>query len=266
VSQDNSLLVDRDGALCTLTINRPEKLNALSPACLHKISEIMKELSEDNVTRVVVIRGSGDAAFSAGFDIASLPAGTVPAPEDPAAGEDILSSAIESIQDFPYPVIAMVSGYAYGAGCALAAACDIRVAAQNVRMGMHIAKRGIVASCDAYRLFLKVIGFSHTLEMFLTGRAYDSRRCLEMGLVNYVVENDRLESFTHDLTHELLENAPLSLRGTKRILNKIAAYEAPPAEIIEECRRLQAEAMQSEDIKESTDAFRKKRKPRFKGR
>ena len=266
MSQDNSLLMSRDRALCTLTINRPEKLNALSPACLRKISETMKELSEDSVTRVVVIRGSGDAAFSAGFDIAVLPSGTDPASGDPAAGEDLLSYAIESIRAFPYPVIAMVSGHAYGAGCALAAACDIRVAARNVRMGMHIAKRGIVASCDAYRLFLKVIGFSHTLEMFLTGRTYDRRRCFEMGLVNYVVEDDRLESFTRDLTHELLETAPLSLRGTKRILNKIAAYEAPPAEIIEECRKLQAEAMQSEDIKESTDAFREKRKPRFKGR
>jgi enoyl-CoA hydratase/carnithine racemase len=266
VSQDNSLLASRDGALCTLTINRPERRNALSSECLLKISETMKDLSADTVTRVVVICGSGDAAFSAGFDIASLPAGTVPAPEDSTAGEDLLSDAIESIQAFPYPVIAMMSGYAYGAGCSLAAACDIRVAARNVRIGMPIAKRGIVATYSSYRVLLKVIGFSHTLEMFLTGRAYDSQRCLEMGLVNYVVESDQLKSFTRDLTHELLGNAPLSLRGTKRILNKIAAHEAQPAEIIDECRALRVEAMQSEDIKESTDAFREKRKPRFKGR
>ncbi len=265
MSQDNSLLVSREGALCTLTINRPEKRNALSPECLRKISETMRALSEDNMTRVVVIRGSGDAAFSAGLDIASLPAGTVPVSEDPAAGEDLLFRAIESIQAFPYPVIAMMSGYAYGAGCALAAGCDIRVAAQNVGMEMSVAKRGAVASLNIYRLFLKVIGFSHTLEMFLTGRTCDSRRCREMGLVNYVVENDQLERFTRDLANELLENAPLSLRGTKRILNKIAEHELPAAEIIEECRRLQAEAKQSEDMKESTDAFRERRKPRFKG-
>lgn len=266
MSQDNSLLVSRDGALCILTINRPEKLNALSPECLHKISETMKEISEDNVTRVVVIRGSGDAAFSAGFDIASLPAGAVPAPEDPAAGEDLLSGAIESIQAFPYPVIAMISGYAYGAGCELAAACDIRLAAQNVRMGVPIAKRGIVAPYNSYSALLKVIGFTHTLEMFLTGRTYHSQRCQEIGLVNYVVENDQLENFTRELASELLENAPLSLRGTKRILSKIAAHDTPSAEIIDECRALREESMQSEDIKESTDAFREKRKPQFKGR
>jgi len=262
---DNELLISREGPTCTIIINRPEKLNALSPDCLLKIADTLRELSEDDAVHSVVIRGSGNVAFSAGYDIATLPTNASLDSTKPMTEESPLNLAIQSIQAFPYPVIAMINGYAYGAGCALAISCDIRVAGRHARMGMHIAKRGIVATHSGYRLFLKVIGFSHTLDMFLTGRTYDSQRCLDMALVNYVVESDQLDSFTYNLARELSENAPLSLRGTKFILNKITEYPILSDEIVKEFHALQIEAITSEDMKESKRAFREKRKPKFKG-
>ena len=258
------LLVDIDGPACTITINRPEKLNALSPDCLQRLSETLGELAENNMVRSVIICGSGNKAFSSGYDITALSTNsstdrTVPSAEHP------LNQAIRSIVSFPYPVIAMISGYAYGAGCTLALSCDIRVAAKNARMGMHAAKRGIVPHLDELRLFVKVIGFSHALEMFQTGRTYDSQRCFDMGLVNYMVEDDQLHSFTNDLARELAENSPLSLRGTKLLLNKIAQSQVLPEGVMKEADELLIESINSEDKKESVRAFKEKRKPKFQG-
>ena len=261
---NKELLVDTDGPVCTITINRPEKLNALSPYCLQRLSETLGELAENNVVRSVIICGSGNKAFSSGYDITALSTNTSTNRTAPLADHP-LDQAIRSIVSFPYPVIAMISGYAYGAGCTLALSCDIRIAAKNARMGMHAAKRGIVPHLDELGLFLKVIGFSHALEMFQTGRTYDSQRCFDMGLVNYMVEDDQLRSFTNELASELAENAPLSLRGTKLILNKIHQFQALPEEIVREAHELQIESINSEDKKESIRAFKEKRKPKFQG-
>ncbi len=262
MKSDNELLVNREGPICTITINRPEKLNALSPNCLIKMSKILNELSEDAKVRSVVICGAGSKSFSSGYDIEAL-----------SVSETIKTNksrpidlAIQSILAFPYPIIAMINGYAYGAGCTIALSCDIRVASRNARIGMQNAKRGLVPSLDELSLFIRIIGFSRTLEIFQTGRTYDSQQCLEMNLVNYVVDNDKLKSFTYDLAKELSENAPLALRGTKIILNEIRYYPILPEEIVNKAQSLRVAANNSEDKEESIRAFREKRKPRFKGR
>ena len=177
-----------------------------------------------------------------------------------------LDLAIESIRAFPFPVIAMLNGYAYGGGCELAVCCDIRVAADHARMGIPAAKRGLVYRYNGLRLLLPILGFSRTLEFLLTGRFYDSQQCLEMGLVNYVVSSDRLEAFTYELAGEMTENAPLSLKGTKFILYNIVQYPILPQELIEKFNSLRIQSLCSEDVQEATKAFKQKRKPRFKGR
>ena len=262
----SELLINREGPICTITISRPEKRNALTPDCLYGMAEVLGEVSEEGNVRSVVIRGSGDKAFSSGYDVTALPTKQSHERMVKFAERPPIEHAIQAIRDFPYPVIAMINGYAYGGGCELAIACDIRIAARHARMGMPPAKLGMVYRYRGYRLFLTVLGFSRTLEIFLTGRYYESQQCLEMGLVNQVVDGDRLEPVTNELAREMGENAPLSLRGTKSILNTIARYPILPREQVEEFDSLRDEALQSRDFEEGKRAFREKRKPQFEGR
>jgi len=266
MSKGDELLIKADGSIFTLTINRIEKRNALSPDCLLKMAETLNYLGKEEKVCTVVIRGSGDQAFSSGYDITAIPEQVPPELEETLKKTSPLDLTLGTIQSFPYPVIAMINGYAYGAGCELAIACDMRIAATHTRMGMPPAKLGLVYPYSGYRRFLSVLGFSHALELFLTGRYYDSQRCLEMGLVNYVAPAGQLESFTYELATELTENAPLSLRGTKFILNKLAEYPVLKPEEEETIRSLFTQSLQSEDAEEGKQAFRERRKPRFKGR
>lgn len=260
------LLVQREGRICTLVINRPEKRNFLVPEFLLKMADVIEELSKEGSVRVLVIRGAGDKVFSAGYDISALP--TTPSPDMEVSLKETppLEKALLSIRDFPYPVIAMLNGHAFGGGCELAIACDIRIAAQRTKMGMPPAKLGLVYPYQGYRRFLTVLGFARTLEIFLTGRSYDSQSCLTMGLVNYVVDDADIEEFTYDLAGDLADNAPLSLRGTKSALYKIAEYPILKRDDEDALRALFIQSLQSEDIKEGKRAFMEKRKPHFKGR
>jgi enoyl-CoA hydratase/carnithine racemase len=249
-----------------MTIHRPEKRNALSPDCLQEMTEIFRNLSEKDEIRTVVIRGSGEEAFSSGYDVTALPTGSAVGQNLVAAAESPLDLAVQAIRTFPYPVIAMINGYAYGGGCELAVSCDIRIAADNVRMGVPAAKLGVVYRPGGLRLFLTVIGFSRTLEILLTGRSYDSESCLRMGLVNHVVPMGGLETFTYGMAREIAENAPLSIKGTKFAMNQIVKYPLLPKELEDTLSSLRREAFQSEDIEEGKRALREKRKPRFIGR
>ncbi len=266
MEKEPELLVRREGALCTLILNRPEKRNLLTPEALLKVAETLKALASEGSVLAVVLRGAGDRAFCAGYDISALPAGPPPHMEKALREKPPLEQALEAIRDFPYPVIAMLNGDAYGGGCELAVSCDIRIAAKRVKMGMPPPKIGLVYPYPGYRRFLTVLGFTRTLEIFLTGRRYPSEQCLQMGLVNYVVEDAEIEAFTYDMAREITENAPISLRGSKLALYKIARYPILEKEEEEEIRALFLQSLKSEDLREGQKAFMEKRKPRFKGR
>jgi len=263
MEQEPGLIVDRAASTVTLTINNPEKRNALTPACLLEIEQTFDELAGDDTVRAVVLRGAGDKAFSAGADIMAMPVkGEAVAPESRATP----TRALKAIQRFPYPVVAMLYGYTLGAGCILAMGCDIRIAAENVRMGVPTSRMGLLPDFRTLKRFLTVLGYGPALEIFLTGRSYDSSECLAMGLVSRVVETERLESVTQDLVGDIAKCAPLSLKGTKFILSRIAANPAPSAEDFEAFRALGLEAVRSDDHEEAKRAFREKRAPRFTGR
>jgi len=266
MKDESTLLVKIEGRICTLVINRPQKRNLLTSTCLYRMAEVFKDLSREGTVRAVIIRGAGEHAFSAGYDISSLP---IKPSSDKVVSSNTtspLETALQAIRRFPYPVIAMINGVAFGGGCELAIGCDIRIAATRTKMGMTAVKLGIAYRYTGYRRFLTVLGFSRTLEIFLTGRKYDSQSCLLMGLVNYVTENDKIESYVHDLAGEISENAPLSLQCTKSTLYKIAEYPVLHETEEEKLRALFFRSMQSEDIKEGKQAFLEKRQPHFKGK
>ena len=262
----SELLVQREVRICTLVINRLEKRNFLIPDFLLKMSDVIEDLTKEGSVRVLVIRGAGDEIFSSGYDISALPTNPSTDMEVSMKETPPLEKALLSIRNFPYPVIAMLNGHAFGGGCELAIGCDIRVAAQRTKMGMPPAKLGLVYPYQGYRRFLTVLGFARTLEIFLTGRSYDSQSCLTMGLVNYVVDDADIEAFTYDLARELADNAPLSLRGTKSALYKIAEYPILKRDDEDALIELFIQSLKSEDIEEGKSAFMEKRTPHFKGR
>ena len=263
------LLTERKGLVCTLVLNCPEKKNVLTAGLLIELSERMREFSKDDTIRTIVIRGAGDEAFCSGYDISALADGSVP----PVSGvmKDgnpfrPFETAVESIMNYPYPVIAMLNGYAFGGGCDLAVSCDMRIGADHICMGMTPAKIGMIYTPEGLNRFIQTIGLSTTKEIFFTGRAYDARRAKEMGLIDYLIPGAELESFTYHLAEEIAGNAPLSLKGIKTILNLLLGSDKMAEVDRDEAENIVAQALESEDLREGRAAFLEKRKPAFIGK
>lgn len=250
------LLVEKKDYICTVSLNRPERRNALSLELLHRLRDTFSSIKQGGETRAVILRGVGEKAFCAGADIEA----TVATQE----GEHLVPSAIESVIVCPCLVIAMIYGYAVGARCDLAAACDFRIAADSARIGINPVKLGLVYFPQSIERFINLVGVGYTKELFLTGRFFPAQRAKEMELVNYVVPADELLTTTYSLAQELAENGPLAVAGTKSIINKLAYHKLSPEEA--ELQAIMQHSWQTEDLKEGITAFVEKRKPEFKGR
>ncbi len=262
----HQLLTLQNDRVFTITINQPEKRNFLTAQLLREMTSTISALGREPHIRVLVIRGAGSIAFSAGYDISAIPASHGANSATPIRSISPLDETLQAIRNFPYPVIAMVNGHAFGGGCELAVSCDIRIGRRGLAMGMPPAKLGIVYPPAGFRRFLMVLGFAKTLEMFLTGRRYESLDCLRMGLLNELAEPDALESVVYDLAAEIAENAPLALKGTKKALYRLAERQLLNEEEESALALLFDQSLKSEDLKEGKKAFKEKRKPLFKGR
>jgi len=254
------LLVQNEAGICTLVINRPEKRNALNPEILSRISDTLQAISEDGQTRVVVLRGAGEQSFSAGFDISRLYKS-----EDTGAGDPV-ESAMIAVENCAVPVIAMIYGYCIGASSGLAISCDLRLAADNARLGITAAKLGVLYPPGATNRLVNLVGISTAKELLYTGDLIDAERAREIKLVDKVLPLSDLATVTYNLAREIAENAPLSVRGAKRIITSLRASQAPGPEVKEEFMVLQKRILDSEDFKEGQQSFSDKRKPGFKGK
>jgi enoyl-CoA hydratase/carnithine racemase len=261
------LFIEKKRSICTLFLNRPEKKNSLSPELVQLLLTTLKKLSGDDSIRTLIIRGTGDQAFCSGYDIGSLP--THADGGTPTAGMDrlaLVESLFDTIIHFPWPVIAMLNGVAYGAGCELALCCDIRITSRDIRIGMPPAKLGIVYPFRGLKRFIQTIGLQATREMFFTGRTYKGPQLKQMGIVDHLVPREELTDFTNRMAEDIAQNAPLALKGTKQIINfildtgKLENGDQIAAESITEA------AFKSEDAAEGKRAFLEKRKPKFKGK
>jgi enoyl-CoA hydratase/carnithine racemase len=264
-NDSNVLLIERKENISTLTINRPDKRNSLTPEVLMLMHQELTEYAKGDDVRAVIIRGIGDVAFSSGYDIRAIPTRDTPELERNAGNKNYLEMAQDSIVNFPYPVIAMLNGYAFGGGCELAISCDIRVGADDIRMGMPPAKLGLIYSVNGLMRFIRVVGWGRTKEIFFTGRYYDAERVKEFGMVDYLLPRSELQHFTYELANEIAGNSPLSLKGTKRILNMIAKQSLNEQDQ-KEANKLIGESFASDDLKEGQMAFLQKRQAVFKGK
>lgn len=261
MSDDKLLQVEVANRVGTLTLNRLEVRNSLSPELLTQLIASLNGFSRTDEVRVVVIRGAGDKSFCAGYDLNMLPTNKNVKND----GIELFEEAMQTIQTFPYPVIAMMNGYAFGGGCDLAISCDIRIGAEDIRIGMVPAKLGVVYSAAGLKRFTKVLGQARTRELFFTGRHYHAPFLKEIGFLNYVLPKDELESFTYKMAGEIALNSPLSLKGIKKVLQLLDDSSTLSEKDRWEAHELAKESFFSEDLKEGQAAFFEKRTPNFKG-
>jgi enoyl-CoA hydratase/carnithine racemase len=263
---DKLLLIKKSKNVCTLTLNRPEKKNALSPDLVETLLDTLEKLATDDETHVVVLRGTGDEAFCSGYDIRALPNQLSDDIHEKLKTLNPVENLFKTIVNFPFPVIAMLNGVAFGAGCELSVCCDIRIGADDIRMGMPPAKLGLAYPWTGLQRFIQVLGLKSTRELFYTGRTYEGNRLKELGLVDYLIPRTELEAFTYQMAAEIAANAPLALKGTKRILNLLLNSSPPPEHCQREAESITEAAFLSDDLKEGRLAFLEKRKPKFKGK
>lgn len=263
--ESNVLIKQRKGNIATLTFNRPERKNALSPELLVNLHLTLQEWEKEDTIRAVVITGNGDQSFSSGFDILSIPTEVPPEMAEIMKKENPVELALNTVKNYPYPTIAMMNGYAFGAALNLAICCDIRIGVDDIRIGMPPSKLGIVYHPEGIKQFVEVLGMAGTREIFFTGRTYKGVEAKEMGFVDHLVPRSDLAAVVYGYAEEIAENAPLSLKGSKKIINMLGQSTSFKDSDLIKAEEMILEAFNSQDLKEGQTAFLEKRKPVFKG-
>jgi enoyl-CoA hydratase len=261
VSQNyETIVVERRDRVAIITINRPEKRNALNIQTRAEGAAILDELRDDDSIRVVIFTGAGDKAFIAGADIAEF-AGRTALQQRAIMLERGLFNAIDTL---PKPVIAMVNGYCLGGGCELALACDIRIASDNASFGQPEINLGIIPGGGGTQRLPRLVGEGKAMEMILTGEIINAQEAFRCGLVNQVVPADQLEAKTMEVANRIAEKSPIALRLAKEGV-KLASRSNLDEGLHREVD-LFALCFSSEDKDEGVKAFLEKRKANFRGK
>jgi enoyl-CoA hydratase/carnithine racemase len=260
------LLDEPAGGVLRLTISNPDKRNALDHPILDAITATLGDCAAaPDPPRCVIVTGA-HGMFSAGYDI-----GEIPDDEFEQRAERLVAhpftEAIDALEAYPLPTLAVLPGHTIGGGLELALACDMRVAREGILLGMPPAKLGLVYSHTGVRRFLDAIGAPRTRELFLLGRYIDADTALQWGLVNRVAASEQLEPESLDLARELAGNAPLAQAGNKRVIAALlGAQNALADALAEELIELRRASFASQDMREGVRAFAEKRPPRWSGR
>jgi enoyl-CoA hydratase len=260
MSGPNLLVETRDG-ITFVTINRPDKLNALDDRTMEEIGAAFAAAATDPATRGVILTGAGEKAFVAGADIAEL------ATQSPVEGRERSirgQRVLDRIERLGKPVIAAVNGFALGGGCELAMACHVRMASENAKLGTPEVKLGLMCGYAGTQRLPRLVGKGRALEMLLTGEMVDAAEALRIGLVNRVVPRERLLSEAEALMRKMLANGPLSLRFTLEAVSD--GLEMGLDEAQHQEATLFGLICTTEDMKEGTKAFLEKRPARFQGK
>jgi enoyl-CoA hydratase/carnithine racemase len=257
------ILVQHDGPIATVVINRPAMRNAISLAMWMELTRVTQELDKTDSVRAIVYRGAGTVAFASGADISEFKEqrkdSTSAARYNAETG-----AAYTTIRECTKPTVAMIFGFCMGGAMAVAMACDMRFAAEGSKFGIPAARLSIIYGADSVGQLVDLVGPAYAKDILYSARTIDDREALAMGFIQRLVPASELEPYTYDYLRKVADNAPLSVRGAK------ATVESYLAGLTEERRKrlrdLALEANESEDYKEGTRAFLEKRAAKFQGR
>jgi enoyl-CoA hydratase len=256
----STLLFELTDGVCRITVNRPDKLNALDAIVIAELGDAVTRIETDSAVRGVVVTGAGTKAFVAGADISEL---SGQSPIEGKARAEAGQRVFRRLEQCRKPVIAAVNGFALGGGCELAMACHIRIASDQAKFGQPEVKLGITPGYGATVRLPRLVGRGRALELLLTGRMIDAEEAFRIGLVNRIVPGDRLQTECEGMLRTILQNGPLALRACLETVDAGLDVSLDQA--------LQLEANQfgllsaTADMREGTRAFLEKRKASFTG-
>jgi len=256
-----TILVQREDAIATVVLNRPEKLNALTLDMWLRLGDAMRDLEADDSVRCIVLRGAGDRAFAAGADIAEFANTRANARQAKEYGQRI-AGTMHAIVRSRHPTVALIHGACVGGGLEIASQCDLRVAGASSRFGVPIKNLGLVVAYDELAGLMSVAGRAVALEILLEGRVFGAEEAFAKGLVNRVVPDDKVEEEAYATARRIAEGAPLVARWHKKFARRLA----DPRPLSEEEYDESYACFDTEDFREGSAAFVAKRKPVFKGR
>jgi len=251
--------VHEDGGICTILLNRPERRNALTIPMMSDLGEHLARIAADDSIRVVILTGAGKV-FCSGLDLAAMGA----SPTEPALEAALVDEVLLPLERLPQPTIAAMNGDGLAGGCELALHCDVRIATPETRLGMPVARIGIVVPYPLILKLLETVGSAVTSELLFTAEPLPASRALELAMVNRVVTSEELMPAARKMAETMAANAPLSLRAMKQAIfagRTQRAYD-PPADV----RAAAERARTSDDAREGIQAINEKRKPAFRGR
>ena len=255
-----NLLLDRDGNVVVITVNRPQVLNALNSQTIDELRQAIVQLKHDSSVRAVIITGAGEKAFVAGADIGEL------AVQSPVQGKEHAQRgqhAFDLVENMGKPVIAAINGYALGGGCELAMACTLRLAADTARLGQPEVNLGITPGYGGTQRLARLVGKGVALELLLTGRHVKADEALRIGLVNRVVPAAELLTQAKALARELAAKAPIAVQYIIEAVQRGLDQPFDKAQFLE--ATLFGLVASTTDMREGTAAFLEKRPPTFKG-
>jgi enoyl-CoA hydratase/carnithine racemase len=261
VSDD--ILVQHDGAIATVVMNRPKMRNAISFAMWNEITRVIEALVKDDAVRAIVFRGAGTVAFASGADISEFEEQRKDA-ESSARYGAATAAAYAALRECPKPTIAMIYGFCMGGAMGLAMGCDLRFAAEGSKFGIPAARLSIVYPPDAIGQLVDLVGPAYAKDILFSARTVGDHEALAIGLIQRLVPEATLEPMTYDYLRSVANNAPLSVRGSKQSIQYY--LDGYTEERRAKLRELSREAAASHDYKEGTRAFLEKRAPKFQGR
>jgi enoyl-CoA hydratase/carnithine racemase len=257
-----NLILKKEEAIATITLNRPEKLNAMNMEMTDEIVQANREVAQDESIRAVIITGAG-RGFCSGADLSAADF-KITGSADALKLMQSAAPVVMGIREMPKPVIAAVNGPAVGGGCNLALACDIIIASEKALFGQPFVLRGLHPDFGGTYFLPRMIGVAKAGDLLLTGRMIDAAEADRIGLVSRVVPEDQLESVAREIAMTLAKGAPLAISLTKASINKALMMDLPTA--LESEARAQSLLFMTEDFREAVAAFLEKREPVFKGK
>ncbi|MGA2308865.1 MAG: enoyl-CoA hydratase-related protein [Candidatus Bathyarchaeia archaeon] len=255
------IIYEKSEGIATITLNRPEALNAFSKEVVEEILQALEDVKNDENVRVVVLTGAGEKAFSAGADIKAMAGMTALKARELSLMGEKLCLALENLEK---PVIAALNGYALGGGLEVAMSCDLRVASENARMGQTEINIGLIPGWGGTQRLTRLIGRAKAKELVFTGRMIDAKTAEQLGIINMVAPADKFKETVRQFALELASKAPVAVRVAKALINKGADIGLDSALALE--REGFGVVASTEDLKEGVSAFTEKRKPVFKGK